>query len=688
MAGSGMTDVGRWTGPAWLGPGYAFAGHWEPLVFRRRRGGQRTDEAERYAREHSAEALAGVQASGARLVVTHFDKGFGPSAQAEDLAVARRWAADLHAAGLLVGAYIRYDNIVPETIGADLPDSADWIARTGAGEPAAILDQAYRLAAQPTHEGHLAHIDALVVQAIEDLGADLIHLDGFWTQNLAWADASPGTVQAFRSFLRVRYPDDAAATERFGHPQLDALTPPVFREPDLSLSAVTRATDPVLQEWLDFRAHLTAGLAARFARVAKQAAAARGREVAVTVNSLIPIGYSNGLYWGFEVDQLGPHVDGMWTEDDHWPHLREDGVLVSRIREFKIGSAVGARVFSYQRATSERQLQVSLAQAIAFNDGVIGMLGSPLVAEEPYFEAKAAAMGWLSEHGERLVGNSSAADVALWRSSRTLTFEATVAHRSVILAEQMLIQGRVAFDVVFDDVVADPAALDRYRVLVLADTACMSDAQVAAVEAYVRRGGGVVVTGRTSLYDQWYRRRPDLGLRAVLGPDVLLDEGDPWQAPSTALAGDGPFARYEAGGRVAYLPEIRTPRPPDYTGVHGELPYRFSTEEWQVPTMSTDFVAAVGWARGGEASLTVDAPDGLAVDLQRGPDGSTVVHLVDFDLQRAAGARVSLTVRHPGAADVAITPFGGPSAAATFVRNGDMVRVDLDVDVYAGVVIA
>ena len=39
-------------------------------------------------------------------------------------------------------------------------------------------------------------------------------------------------------------------------------------------------------------------------------------------------------------------------------------------------------------------------------------------------------------------------------------------------------------------------------VMVLADINCMSDEDCAAVRAYVRDGGSVVVTGMTSLYDQ------------------------------------------------------------------------------------------------------------------------------------------------------------------------------------------
>lgn len=675
-----------WTGPSWLGPGYAFIGSWEPLVFRRRRGGLRTDEAQRYARERSADAIADMLSVGAELVVLPWDKGFGPTAQRADQDASREWARALHDAGMRVGAYIRYDNVVPETMAADLPQLDSWVARTGQDQPAAILHQSYRLAVQPTHEEHLAHIDRLIVGAIDELDADLIHLDGFWMQNLAWADTSPATVDAFRHFLRETYPDAQSATERFGHDRLAGIVPPVFREQDMTLDAFARVTDPVVQEWLIFRATLTERLAERFAGVVHDAALRVGREVAFTANSLIPIGYSNGLYWGFDVDRNGQHLDGQWTEDDHWAELRADGVLVSRIREFKIGAAVGTRVFSYQRASSERQLQVSIAQALAFNDGVVGMLGSPLVRDEPYFEAKRTAMEWVRRNLVALTGGESAAEVAVLRSPRTLMFEAAEAHRSVILAELMLVQGRIPFDIVFDEVFAH---LDRYRVLVLPDAACLSDAQVEAVRRFVMAGGGVVASGRTSNYDEWYRQRPRPGLADLFGPDVEHHEGDAWQRPRNSLRGSGDTARHECGlGRVAYLPEIVTDREPQYRGTLGEQPYRFGTEEWQVPANMSAFLDAIAWVSRTTSRLIVDAPAGVAVDLQRAPSGAIVVHLVDYDLDRSESMGVDIIVRGINPDSVTVHEFGHEPRPIYFVAEKSTVTLNLKFAVYAGVVIA
>jgi hypothetical protein len=59
--------------------------------------------------------------------------------------------------------------------------------------------------------------------------------------------------------------------------------------------------------------------------------------------------------------------------------------------------------------------------------------------------------------------------------------------------------------------------LSRYSVLVLANAAALSDAQVATIRKYVQSGGGLVATGETSLFDELGRPRSDFALADVFG---------------------------------------------------------------------------------------------------------------------------------------------------------------------------
>jgi len=620
----------------WFTSPITLAGHWEPLAFRRRRGGQRSDEAERYAREHSDEAIRAMKDAGINLVITHLDKGFGPDVLAADLPLLRNWVSRLHQNNIRVGAYIRYDNLVPEAF----PQANEWLAQTAFGDSSAILWQSYRRSACPSNQDHLAYVESLIRTAIHDLQVDLIHLDGFWMGNEAWACHCDKCLASFSNFLAARYPTADSAIERFGHPRIENIRPPVYRQPDNSIAAMEPVQDPAAQEWMDWRIHTLTQTARRF----REHIRAQNPQVAFDVNSLMPSGYNNAFYWGFELPKLAPHVQALWTEDDHWAGWRADGVLMSRIREFKIGRALGAHVFSYQRGRTEKELQLSLLQAAAFNRGDLGMLGSPLLAEEPFYETKRAFSAWLRRHEHRFLHTESAADVALWRSQRTLACNSTSAHRSVILVEQALIQGKISFDILYDAGLKD---LSRYRVLVLPNVEMLDREQICLLTDFVRAGGGLVATELTSLYNEWRRIRPDFALRDLFGKNVLLDLGDNWQKPTTAARFNASYVQNPFGsGRVAYLPNIQTRRVADYTGVIGEEPYRFGVEQWENPLNAADLLKAVCWAAGGLFAAQVDAPEGVAVELLQQSDGTLLLHLLNYKLD-ASVPEVKIRLRLP-----------------------------------------
>ena len=79
-----------------------------------------------------------------------------------------------------------------------------------------------------------------------------------------------------------------------------------------------------------------------------------------------------------------------------------------------------------------------------------------------------------------------------------------------------LVEARVPFELVHEAFLT-PDRLDQFRLLILADAAALSDAQCEAIRGYVRRGGSVLATFATSLYDEFGRRRDDFGLADVFG---------------------------------------------------------------------------------------------------------------------------------------------------------------------------
>jgi hypothetical protein len=81
---------------------------------------------------------------------------------------------------------------------------------------------------------------------------------------------------------------------------------------------------------------------------------------------------------------------------------------------------------------------------------------------------------------------------------------------------QALVEARVPFEMVHDHLL-DREHVQAFALLVLPNIACLSDAQCAALRAFVRAGGSLIATLETSLYDEQGARRSDFGLSDLFG---------------------------------------------------------------------------------------------------------------------------------------------------------------------------
>ena len=81
---------------------------------------------------------------------------------------------------------------------------------------------------------------------------------------------------------------------------------------------------------------------------------------------------------------------------------------------------------------------------------------------------------------------------------------------------QALIEARIPFEMVHDRLL-DPEHIDQFKVLVLPNIAALSDRQCDQLRDYVHRGGSIVATYETSLYNEWGVRRADFGLADLFG---------------------------------------------------------------------------------------------------------------------------------------------------------------------------
>ena len=129
--------------------------------------------------------------------------------------------------------------------------------------------------------------------------------------------------------------------------------------------------------------------------------------------------------------------------------------------------------------------------------------------------------GWHYRNQKYLRNEKSLAEVAIVYSQQTATYyggtqaAATVENPSLGYYEA-LVEARVPFDMVHD-LLLDLGKIERYRVLILPNIAALSDRQCAQLSDYVAKGGSIVATHETSLYDEWGVRRRDFGLAKLFG---------------------------------------------------------------------------------------------------------------------------------------------------------------------------
>ena len=286
---------------------------------------------------------------------------------------------------------------------------------------------------------------------------------------------------------------------------------------------------------------------------------------------------------------------------------------------------------------------------------------------------------WHFDHERYLRNEAPLARVALLFSEQTRSYHQGVAPGDraddhVLGMYHALVEARVPFEFVHEAfLTAD--RLDRFKLLVLADAAALSDAQCAAIRGYVARGGSLLATFATSLFDENGGRRSDFGLADLFGVSFngrvdgpmqnsyLSLDPDPVSGTRHAILSGLEDATRIVNGvfRVDVRPTAGFPSPitliPSYPDLPMEDVYpriaRTSTRElylrelgrsrvvyipWDIDRTFWDVMAvdhlrllrnAVSWAANEPQPVEVEGPGIVDVTVWRQRDSMTV-HLVNL----------------------------------------------------------
>jgi hypothetical protein len=128
---------------------------------------------------------------------------------------------------------------------------------------------------------------------------------------------------------------------------------------------------------------------------------------------------------------------------------------------------------------------------------------------------------WHFRNQRYLRNQASMARVAMVYSQQTARFYGGAQARQKVEDHAMgyyhaLVEARIPFEMAHDGLL-DADHLGQLKALILPNIAALSDAQCLQLRQFVQRGGGIVATHETSLYDERGRRRADFGLADLYG---------------------------------------------------------------------------------------------------------------------------------------------------------------------------
>lgn len=648
--------------PKWLGEEpIVFSVNYVPQIFVRRVGWSASWLETDWRHAEGEQTVSQLKDLGVNLVTIALYTGFGLEAEKEAIDDSRRFSALLRRYGIHVGVYVG-STIMYETFLLEKPEAQEWFVPDYLGRPVRYFHESFRKRVYFMHPGYREYIKQVLRVGIEDLHAEFVHYDNTSMMAEPAIFQHPLAVEDFRTFLQSRYPAERLKG-RLGFSDVRFIEPPRDDNPRDSID------DPLWQEWADFRC---VQLARYYAELR---AFIRGLNpnVAMAVNASRGISGHNTIWQGVDYPALMREVDFTFSEEGDYAGITADGILVSKIRTYKMATILKKRVLSrvtyahpgIRGGESAMEIpggRVQMAEAMVYNRQALGQVGEAAV---PTLlpEDERRYVRFFVEHFDLYRGVDSVADAALLYTHATMGYNNDRPAVSFMLFGQALIQAKVPFDLIFDQHLND---LSKYRVLVLADQECLSNEQLELIRNFVHQGGGLVATEHTSLYTEWRRRRPDFGLK-----DLWPVAAPPWRGMSSPeeVLKISPVRQTIGKGRVVYLPEVKPAieKPPTAP---------MTNQYWMLPENWEESVDAVQWAAGGRLTLEVNAPLTVTAELLRQPGtGRLLLHLINYDLDRTPQVK-NIHVRIRGSYNtkevVVMSPDGPPETVTPTMKDEEL----------------
>jgi len=612
---------------AWYFDGTASAGSWESILQRLRMGSVPTNWMEQSEKELDESWIEFLASRGVKALMCFYSKGFGPETEAGARENGRRFAELAHRHGMKALAYLS-DTIMLETFSLEEPDVVNWLQVNEDGKPVHYGgDQTHRRRGCFNNPHWRAYVKRMIKLALDD------GFDGTQPDNDIWwpePDSCRCQVcrEKFRQFLKDRFPTSEASINRFGLPSLDAVEPPLysvwFRPWDQDA-----IRNPMIQEWIWFRSESIADFRRELWEFVRTECP--GMELFLPSSGVT----ARNMAWlhGEDHNRTTGIMPNTCTEEP-LPCVYDPkaDALGSKIRSMRLARRCGSIMMhnAYLAHEGPAKAEAMLGEGLAFNQGSLGGVAAFHWGRQDWPEATDRYVQFLSNHRDLLTRVEGLAQVAVWHSSATLAFDGLRQRMCAILTEQALIQHDVIFDIILD---RHLDGLDRYKLLVLPGSTCVSDEQAAAIIDWVQAGGALLATDGASGKDAWRRERPQPALAELFDWDEAAR--DDWQSVQAF--------RKSGEGLAAYIPNVEAdlgdPQPDN------QFYKTYHWNRWRPPSNTAEILSAVRAL--GYDQLATTFPRWVVCELTRPTKlPGIALHMLNYRKGVGAGP-ASVSVRLP-----------------------------------------
>jgi len=464
---------------------------------------------------------------GLNWVLCRFYKGMGWEEEKKDFPNVKRFVDNCHRHGVKAVAYIQYSTLYPELMGREIPDIGSWAAQDALGRPYRYCGMYFRLEPCPNNPDFEEYLKKLIRIALEEGGFDGVFFDNAYVQGCF----CPRCEKLFKEHL-MEIPNPA---ERFGCDDLSGFGLPREEPGPIFQWTVPwgEVRDPLLQEYNLWRSKR---FTSQFMRLRDCAHGVKPGCVFAANICPYRAPYTVGNK-SVDMTELPKCFDLAMGQVDNCPHMEGD-VIVNRVRDLKYAREFKATYFaSCDGAAGDNENEIEATYLLPLLEDLVfgGVPADRTIMapcpEKPKFVNHArlerrrpmlAAFNSFAKANRRLFAAKDWMPVRFLVSQPAM-MHSQVSHESLLAAEGAALRGHVPFGYSISTA-SDPLphAADA-EVVVVANQTCLSDAQIAALLGYAKKGGRLVCTGESGRCDEWNRQRFSNPLKdAVAGlPNVV-----------------------------------------------------------------------------------------------------------------------------------------------------------------------